>query len=205
MDYASTGTEFVLKNVRLPLTAAVISIFSVAPAYAADGSYDADVFAGGAVSYSKIDNLSVGGQEIDDLGDADNFQDDRSSWKAFAGVWLNDFVGIEGQYLDMGEYKEGSFSFDPSGFTGALMLGLPAGDHSRVYVKGGQFWWNADLKGPLGYDDEREGTAFFYGVGTSFAVLPQLNLRLEYERVDLDEDNVKGNVDFASAGLAFMF
>ena len=160
---------------------------------------------GGSISYSKLENLSIGGEEVEELGDADEFDDDRTSWKGFAGVWLNDYVGIEGQYLNLGEYKEGSFQFDPSGLTASLMLGLPAGDHTRVFVKGGQFWWDADVKGPLGYSDEREGTAMFYGVGTSIALLDNLNLRLEYERADFDEDNVKADVDFASAGLAFMF
>ena len=72
-------------------------------------------------------------------------------------------------------------------------------------MKGGQFWWDADVKGPLGYSDEREGTAMFYGVGTSIAVLDNLNLRLEYERADFDEDRVEADVDFASAGLSVMF
>ncbi|GAA6145507.1 outer membrane beta-barrel protein [Thalassolituus maritimus] len=192
---------------KLTMSVAIAALGSAmygVPAYA-DRESDADAFVGGAISYSKLKNLSIGGEEIDELGDADEFDDDRTSWKGFAGVWLNDYVGIEGQYLNLGEYKESGFKFDPSGLTASVLLGLPAGDHTRVFVKGGQFWWDADVKGPLGYSDEREGTAMFYGVGTSIAVLDNLNLRLEYERADFDEDRVEADVDFASAGLSVMF
>jgi OOP family OmpA-OmpF porin len=197
-----------MKKITLTaVTAALMSgsVVSV-PAFANDATeYDADAFIGASLSYSKLENLSLGGQDIEELGDADEFDDDRTSWKAFAGVWANDYLGLEAQYLNLGEYKQNNFSFDPSGFTAAVMLGLPAGEHSRVYVKGGQFWWNADVKAPLGYSDERDGTALFYGVGTTLAVLPNMNLRVEYERADFDEDNVEADVDFASVGLGVMF
>jgi hypothetical protein len=194
-----------MKKLTIPATTALLTAAMYGAPAMAESEYDADAFVGGSISYSKLENLSIGGEDVEELGDADEFDDDRTSWKGFAGVWLNDYVGVEGQYLNLGEYKEGSFQFDPSGLTASLMLGLPAGDHTRVFVKGGQFWWDADVKGPLGYSDEREGTAMFYGVGTSIALLDNLNLRLEYERADFDEDNVKADVDFASAGLAFMF
>lgn len=188
------------------LSTAVLMSTIAAPTFAADyDQSEPDIFVGGSLVYSKLENLSLGDENIEELGDADEFNDDKASWKAFAGVWANDWVGVETQYLDLGEFKEGSFSVDPSGFTAAVLLGLPAGDHSRVYVKGGQFWWDADVKGPLGYNDKRSGSTLFYGVGASFELLPNLNLRAEYERADFDEDNVEADIDFASVGLGFMF
>ncbi len=45
----------------------------------------------------------------------------------------------------------------------------------------------------------------FYGAGVSTALLPVLNLRLEYERAAFDDDNIEADLDFASVGAEFIF
>ena len=179
----------------------------VLPAYADDyGSTasDADVFVGGSAIYSKLDNLEIRDNAVDE-GELGEFDDDRSSWKAFAGVWANDWLGIEAQYLDMGKYEDNGFSLDADGYTASLLLGMPLGDHSRIFVKGGRLWWNADTTGPLGYDSSADGSTLFYGAGVSLGLLENVNLRAEYERARFDEDNVDADLDFASVGVGFMF
>ena len=164
-----------------------------------------DVFVGGALSYGKLSDLKVGGNDVEDLGDLDNFEDDRNSWKVFAGVWFTPWLGLEGQYLDLGKYKDNGVSIDPEAKTASVLLGLPLAEHSRVYVKGGRMWWEAETNGPLGFSDKREGDTMFYGAGVSTALLPVLNLRLEYERAAFDDDNIEADLDFASVGAEFIF
>ncbi|MDY6828427.1 MAG: outer membrane beta-barrel protein, partial [Pseudomonadota bacterium] len=69
----------------------------------------------------------------------------------------------------------------------------------------GQMWWEADIDGPLGFSDERDGSTLFYGVGVALKLLPNLNVRAEYERAELDDDDVDADVDFASIGAEFIF
>jgi len=190
-----------MKNVIL--TSALTTLIA-SPAMA-DNHFDPDPFIGGSVIYSKMENLDIAGADIDDTGDLGEFKDDRSSWKVFAGAWINDWVGIEGQYIDLGEYKDSGFKLDADAKTATLMVGLPVGDHTRIYAKGGRMWWDADLKAPLDTSASREGSNPFYGAGVTIALMPNLNLRAEYERAQFDGDNVKADIDFASAGLGFMF
>tara|TARA_Y100000815_G_C13114076_1_gene414255 strand:- start:118 stop:708 length:591 start_codon:yes stop_codon:yes gene_type:complete len=171
-------------------------------------SYDddqPDAFIGGSVTYSKMENLAVYGEDIEELGDADELKDDRSSWKAFAGVWITDYIGVEGQYMAIGKFEENGVSFDPDGVTASVLLGIPVAEHTRIYANGGQMWWNADYKGPLGYTDETDGTSLIYGAGVSVAILDNMNVRAEYERTKFDEGEVDADIDFASVGLGFMF
>ena len=171
-------------------------------------SYDddqPDAFIGGSVTYSKMENLAVYGEDIEELGDADELKDDRSSWKAFAGVWITDYIGVEGQYMAIGKFEENGVSFDPDGVTASVLLGIPVAEHTRIYAIGGQMWWNADYKGPLGYTDETDGTSLIYGAGVSVAILDNMNVRAEYERTKFDEGEVDADIDFASVGLGFMF
>ena len=188
-----------------PRIAALSLLIAATPVMAADRSADADIFAGGAISYGKLSNVEIGGSSVDDLGDLDNFEEDRSSWKLFAGAWFTPWLGLEGQFLDLGKYKENGMEFDPQGKTAALLLGVPLAEHSRIYVKGGRLWWETEVDGPLGFSSTREGDTLFYGAGISTALLPVMNVRLEYERASFDDDNFKADLDFASVGAEFIF
>jgi len=75
-----------MKNVIL--TSALTTLIA-SPAMA-DNHFDPDPFIGGSVIYSKMENLDIAGADIDDTGDLGEFKDDRSSWKVFAGAWIND-------------------------------------------------------------------------------------------------------------------
>ena len=190
---------------KLTLAVLTSSLIS-APVFAAGyGDEEPDAFIGGSVTYSKLENMEVYGEYIDEIGESDEFDDDRSSWKAFAGVWLTDYIGIEGQYMAIGEFEQNGVEFDPDGVTASVLLGLPIAEHTRIYVKGGQMWWSADYEGPAGFTDETDGTSLFYGGGVSVAILDNLNVRAEYERAKFDEGEVNADVDFASVGLGFMF
>lgn len=161
-------------------------------------------FAGGSYLYGKLDNLEVGDTAVS-LGDLDNFDDNRSSWKAFVGAWVTPWLGLEAQYIELGEYEDLGVSVDPSAYTGAALFGLPFSEAGKVYAKVGQMWWEADIDGPLGFSDERDGSTLFYGVGVALKLLPNLNVRAEYERAELDDDDVDADVDFASIGAEFIF
>jgi len=190
---------------KTPLAAIVLTSSIFATGAKAEEMREPDIFVGGSVSYSKLDNLDVGGNDVDLPENINEFDDDRNSWKAFAGVWFNSWLGVEGQYLDLGEYKNSGTKIDARGETLSLLVGLPLTEQTRIYAKGGRMWWKTDLDGPLGFDSKREGDTMFYGVGLSAGVLPNVNLKAEYERAKFDDDNFEADLDFASLGAEFIF
>ena len=188
-----------------PIAAIVLTSSIFSADLRAEEFNDADVFVGGSMSYNKLDNLSISSNDVSVPEDINEFDDDRHSWKAFAGVWFNSWLGVEGQYLDLGEFESAGTKVDPTGKTLSLLVGLPLTEQTRLYAKGGRMWWETDVNGPLGFDTSREGDTMFYGVGLSAGILPNVNLRAEYERAKFDDDNFEADLDFASLGAEFIF
>jgi hypothetical protein len=121
--------------------------------------------------------------------------------KAYLGGQFTNRFGIEGSWVDFNRLDNGAgdkFKADGKGL--AAVFSLPFSDRSAVYVKAGEFWWNADsvLGGRLG---DRDGNDAFYGAGFKLGFTQHFALRLEWERYDVT------HVDFdtATIGLQFLF
>ena len=156
--------------------------------------------------YATAQDLKIGGREIDLPEDVTDFDDDVSTGKGFVGIELLPWLGLEGQYIYLGETEESGFELSGDVYTAAVVLSLPlASDFFTIFAKGGMAWWDVELDGPRGFDRGWDGDNVFYGAGVKFKVLPHLYVRAEYERIPVDKDNFEINFDLASAGLQFTF
>lgn len=147
-----------------------------------------------------------------------DFEEDEAAKKAFALVKFNEFIGLEGTYIDFDQAGNDQLSFDPKAVNLALILEAPIAESFSIYAKGGHMWWDADASVDLGefdVDDSYDGKETFWGVGTKIRLAEHLDLRIEYERfnfeISRDEINVLQSsdidmdIDFASVNLQFTF
>jgi hypothetical protein len=144
----------------------------------------------------KIDDLD----ELDDaIGDIDT---DDGAWKVFFGWRFNPFFSLEADYIDLGNPRA---NFDVSGSNGnytselagvaAYAIGtLPIGIF-EISGKLGYYFHDVTINVDLDnvgsgngdvYDRDDSGEAFVYGVGAGVTLIEHLNVKVEYEMMDID-------------------
>ncbi|MGH8446355.1 MAG: porin family protein [Solimonas sp.] len=176
------------------------------PAAADTPHQEPGFFLGGGAIYTRTKNEFY---ESDDFpSNDDDFNDDYVSWKAFAGFRINPVLSIEGQYIDFGDAESNQARAEADGWTAALVADIPM-PYVQPYAKAGALFWNTDahVRGPLNntLKASDDGTDFFWGVGVRIPIGDALDVRVEYERFDLDGDNVDTKIDAASVNLQFNF
>ena len=143
-----------------------------------------------------------------------SLDDDDTAFKIGAGVQLNPYVGIEFQYVDLGEatYKEPGYKeiITADGF-GANLVGTVPLDRFKLYGKLGYHKLELEVKEKeVGWEDWSESKKDWvvsYAIGATFALTPQFEVVAEYERYDDVADKFDANVDIdlASIGLRYNF
>ncbi len=146
---------------------------------------------------------------------ADEFDDDNDVGRILIGGQFHQVVSVEGSYIDFGKYGDNAASADIDGYTLAVKAGLPLGEHVTLYALGGNLWWDSDFQA-LGLKGDADGQELFYGAGASLALSKSLDLRLEYNRFnvefDRDEigifgsgDDLDTDLDYASVAVQYTF
>lgn len=182
------------------------------PALAAPPHQDPGLFIGGGAIYTRLQNDFT---DQSFPNDDDDFDDDRVSWKAFAGFRFNPVLSIEGQYVDFGDAENSGARVEADGWTAALVADIPL-KYVQPYAKAGALFWDTDahLRGVLSDASHvsSDGTDFFWGLGVRVPFSEALELRVEYERYqlsgDADDDDdfrVDSRIDAASVNLQFNF
>lgn len=143
----------------------------------------------------------IGYYRLEDDEFPENFEDERESWRLFAGGMVNPVFGVEAGYTDLAEASDSGFESDVDGITLAALGQVPLGNVLSIYGKGGLFSWDVERRGPLGFSGSDDGRDFFYGFGARIGVSTPLGLRLEYERFELDDTDI----DLATVNLEFRF
>src|SRR5690606_26898493 len=116
--------------------------------------------------------------------DEDEFDENDTVWKAYAGFSFNRAVGIEASWVDFNEAREAGNSFEADGWGVSAVLSLPLSENFSLYAKGGQFFWESEARA-LGIPIDDDGDDPFYGAGAKFRLNDALDLRLEWERYDV--------------------
>lgn len=116
----------------------------------------------------------------------DEFDDNDTVWKAYAGFNFNRAIGIELSWVDFNEAREAGNSFQADGWGAAAVLSLPLSENFSLYGKAGQFFWDSDTRqtGLPGVVSD-DGDDPFFGAGAKFRLNDLLDLRLEWERYDV--------------------
>ncbi|NOU51176.1 outer membrane beta-barrel protein [Pseudoalteromonas sp. JBTF-M23] len=144
----------------------------------------------------------------DDKENDTSFDDDASMLKAYVGTALNEYFSVELAYQNFDEASDIDSNAELDGVSLAARFSAPLNERFSLYAKGGWLEWNADIYatipevGRIGR--ELDGGDWFYGAGIAFGVTQNVNMRLEYERYELD-DRIDPNMDVASVSVEYVF
>ena len=132
--------------------------------------------------------------------------DEDTGLKIFGGYKFTPNFAVEGAWIDLGEASitvgVNTATVEVDGFQVAAVGILPINPQWSVFGKLGAFMWdasvNSNIPGATGSDD---GTDIMFGFGGMWNITPQFGLRAEWERFDIDSNDV----DFLSVGIQFNF
>jgi hypothetical protein len=179
--------------------AAVLALGGARTAAAADQENPSGPYVGVALGQFDVSIDSLEGVE-DVVGDLDA---DDSAWKVFFGWRFNPFIALELDYIDLGapngnfdaSGSSGQYELDFAG-AGAYAIGsLPLGIF-ELSAKVGYYWHDLDVHvdfdniGPGNgqvFNSDESSEAFVYGIGAGVTFIDHINVKLEYELMDLDE------------------
>jgi hypothetical protein len=143
--------------------------------------------------------FNVGASYTDtEVDDPSGFEADDSNYKVFAGwrFFERQWLGVEVQYMDFGDFSAGGTNAEVSGY-GAFVLASIGVWRMDFFGKAGFASWDAELSN---LPDE-DGSDPAYGIGIAFRVFEKFYVRAEYERFELDD----ADADVASLGADFRF
>lgn len=130
-------------------------------------------------------------------------------WKVYTGYQVNKYLGVEGGYANLNDVTATTGSLRTNvvsdAWTLAAVGSLPVTNKLSVIGKVGAAYVLADIRAKNGTavtqrsgDDSYEP---YYGVGVSYALLKNFDLRAEWERFDRKDLNI----DLMTAGMVVKF
>lgn len=162
-----TRMQFVL------CSAAITAVMTTPPARA-DQSEDHGLYLGAAYGMVRVEDS--------------DFDDDNDFGQLFAGFQFLPFLGIEATYYDFGEYGNAFANADTEATSLAVTGRLPLTGVVAVYAAFGPVWWETDVNvGP--FSGNYHGKDLRFGTGISFELSPNLDLRAQYDWIDVDLDD----------------
>ena len=135
--------------------------------------------------------FSLGSADDDVLSESD------TGYKFFGGYTVNNNLGFEIAYVDLGQYVDGLL--EQYGVAFEVVGYLPVSSNLNLMGKIGMFAWTVDFAVLYARDD---GTDLTYGLGVQYDLNNRLYVRGEWEQF-LDVSG--GDVSLLSAGLIYTF
>jgi len=135
---------------------------------------------------------------------ATSCDDEDTGFKIFGGKRINQNLAVELGWVDLGEITAtgpgGTARAEVDGIQVAAVGMLPVNPRFHVFGKVGLYLWDAKISGPGGSLSD-DGTDLMFGFGASWNLAERLDLRGEWERFDVDGDDI----DMLSVGLLYRF
>lgn len=135
----------------------------------------------------------------DDVVDTiDRYSSDDTAWKAFFGWRMNPYLAFEAAYVNLGSpddviAPDTRLTVETDGFAPYVVGTLPIGDWFEAFAKAGYYWYDVTTRvsSPLGVArDSTSDETFTWTAGVGVNLFEHVNLRLEYEQLDIkDTDN----------------
>ena len=178
-------------NVKLAAALAAVSMVAVPAAFAQQQEEVSGFYVGAGAGQFNA--------HIDDVSDVDatvdEWDEDDTAYKVFAGYRLNRFLAFELDYVNLGEPSGNvvpGFNVDSSvdGFAPYVVGTLPLGPYFELYGRAGYYFYDATrgvtdtLDNRVEFDEESED--FVYGAGVGANIGEKFNLRFEYEKYDIE-------------------
>lgn len=196
------------------------ALFIVGPANAKDMGW----YIGAGVGQANYDSISESEANAifaaDGITATTSIDDSDMGWKLFGGYQVNPNFALELGYVDLGEISmdvtvtapvagTASAGIEIDGFALSGLGILPIGDRFGVFGRVGLYAWdgNADMDvtisgvGTVSLSEDADGTDIFFGLGAKYDFTDNLGARVEWERYDIDGDDV----DLISGSLVFSF
>jgi hypothetical protein len=154
---------------------------------------------GSALAQENADGFYIGAglgdfsTEIDNLDDVDDvdldFDEHEDASKAFAGWRFNRFVAMQLDYYDFGESNTAlnllDVSADTKGLAPSVVGTLPLGP-VELFARAGMVFYDVEVSldnDPI-IDESGEDPVYSAGIGVTIA--ERLNLKAEYEVIDIE-------------------
>ncbi len=128
----------------------------------------------------------------------DDFDDEDFGFKVFGGYNFHKNFAVEIDYLNFGEPSDNISGVDIKikDFYALALYGigkLPLSDRFELFAKLGVAYWDgraeARFMGVTARSDE-DGTELAYGLGASYSFTDKYAIRIEYEEIDTDSDDL---------------
>jgi OOP family OmpA-OmpF porin len=173
---------------RILATAVTVGIGAAAPAFADE---DRGVYAGAGVG-----EYNVKIDDVDDVGPVvDDFDESDTSYKIYAGYRFNPYFALELDYMDLGKPESRVQGFPiqakSEGWAPYAVGTLPLGMF-ELFAKAGYMFYDVDVDVGDDLNDfssSDTGEDFVYGAGVGVNLFERLNVRLEYEEIDIAHTN----------------
>jgi OOP family OmpA-OmpF porin len=126
---------------------------------------------------------------IDDAGI--DFSDGDNAMKVFAGWNFNRYFAVQADYVDFGESSGAvtpsvSGTSDVQGIAPSIVGTIPIGP-IELFGRVGMMFYEVDLNLTGGRVVDESGEDLVWSAGLGIDVLDRLNLRLEYEEIDIEQ------------------
>jgi Outer membrane protein beta-barrel domain len=179
---------------KVTTVAAMLLAAMAGPALAQDDDNRAGRNLEGFYLGGGVGDFSAAVDEIDELDDVDDvgidFSDGDNATKVFGGWAFNRFFAVQGDFVDFGE-SSGFVSpsvagtADVQGFAPSIVGTLPIGP-IELFARAGMMFYEVDLNLSGGQLVDESGEDLVWSAGIGIDVLDRLNLRLEYEEIDIE-------------------
>lgn len=116
-----------------------------------------------------------------------DFEDENDLYEVLLGWQISPYLGVEANYTDFGDYGDRFASAEVDGVGAAIVGTFPISDNFGLYAKGGQFWWDGDVK-VAGFREDFDDDSLYYGIGAKLLMTNALHLTAEYKRYDIEFD-----------------
>jgi opacity protein-like surface antigen len=126
-------------------------------------------------------------------------------WKIYGGGRFNNILGGEIGLMDFGKFERGGGTTKAQGFDVALTAGLPIGENSSVFLKGGTAYTRTDVSGVGLTTGKENGWGPRYGIGAQAAFTRNWAVRLDMDRYRIQVPGAKTNLDTFTVGAQYTF
>jgi hypothetical protein len=172
---------------RALVTVLVLSALLASPARAQDRGGNAE----GLYLGAGLGDFSTDIDDISDVDEADlDFDADNNAHKLFAGWRFNRFVALQVDWIDFERSRDARdqlnvFTTRSEGIAPSVVGTLPLGP-IELFARAGILWYDLEIdRNDTSLADNSDRDPIF-GAGIGFTVARRVNLRAEYEVVEID-------------------
>ena len=184
-----------MKVLKYSTLTAALSLAISSPTLADD---DTGFYLGGSVN-----RLSADQNNVNDV----DFEDSDNAFGLKAGYMFTDLLGVEGGYIDLGDYNTKgndagvNLSLDADGFYLVGVLNFSFAENWDIYGKLGAFAFDSNTDF-TGVDFDESSTELFGGLGIEYD-FGHWNIFGEFSKLDTDTNDL--SIDILSLGVKYEF